>query len=128
MADHAERDAGAYRHGENDVVDNGEEASRFLRRQAQYADAPRPDLILLDLSLPKKDGREVLAEIKQDPGLRRIPVVVLTTSKADEDICRAYQLNANCYVTKPVDLDQFINVVRSIESFWLTVVTLPPRD
>ena len=109
------------------VVEDGERAMQFLRRQSPYVDAPSPDLILLDLNLPKKDGREVLAEIKQDSTLQRIPVVVLTTSQADEDICRAYKLNANCYVAKPVDLDQFINVVKSIEDFWLTVVRLPPK-
>ena len=107
------------------VAEDGEQAIAILRREGQYADAPRPDLILLDLNLPRKDGREVLAEIKADPQLRRIPVVVLTTSKADEDILKAYDLNANCYVTKPVDLDQFMTVVRSVREFWLTVVKLP---
>ncbi len=97
----------------------------FLRRQGRYAEAPTPDLILLDLNLPKKDGREVLAEVKGDPELRRIPVVVLTTSRAEEDVIRAYDLHANCYITKPVDFKQFISVVRSIEDFWLTVVKLP---
>jgi chemotaxis family two-component system response regulator Rcp1 len=109
------------------VVEDGVEAMQFLRREARYADAPRPDLILLDLNLPKMDGRDVLAEINEDPRLRKIPVVVLTTSKAQEDVCRAYKLNCNCYVTKPVDLDQFIQAIESIESFWLTVVTLPPH-
>ena len=106
-------------------VRDGVEALAFLRREGACAEAPRPDLILLDLNLPRKDGREVLAEIKQDDALRRIPVVVLTVSKADEDILRAYNLNANCYITKPVDLDQFIKVVRSIENFWLAIVKLP---
>lgn len=107
------------------VAVNGVEALAFLRREGAYPSAPRPDLILLDLNLPRKDGREVLAEIKADDRLKTIPVVVLTTSKADEDIIRSYQLSANCYVTKPVDLEQFINVVRLIEDFWLTIVTLP---
>ena len=98
----------------------------FLHRRGQYAAAPRPDLVLLDLNLPKKDGREVLAEIKGDPSLRKIPVVVLTTSKAEEDVARAYDLNCNCYITKPVDLDQFIKVVQSIDDFWLHVAVLPP--
>ena len=109
------------------VVKDGEEALLFLRGEGQYCEKPKPDLILLDLNLPKKDGREVLADIKQDPNLHRIPVVVLTTSRADEDIGRAYKLNCNCYVTKPVDFEQFIKVVKSIEDFWFTVVTLPPR-
>jgi len=107
------------------VVEDGIEALAFLRQEGKYADAPRPDLILLDLSLPKKDGREVLAEIKADENLRRIPVVILTTSRAEEDILKAYDLNANCYVTKPVDLDQFIKVVKSVKDFWLTIVKLP---
>jgi len=109
------------------VVGDGVEAMAFLRREHSYAKAPRPDLILLDLNLPKKDGREVLQEIKADRQLKRIPVVVLTTSDADEDILRSYDLRANCYITKPVDLDQFIRVIRSIETFWLTIVTLPMR-
>jgi len=96
-----------------------------LRREGAYTDAPVPDMILLDLNLPKKDGREVLAEIKDDPFLKRIPVVVLTTSTAEQDIHKAYDLHANCYITKPVDLDQFIQVVTSIENFWLTIVKLP---
>jgi CheY-like chemotaxis protein len=108
------------------VVEDGVQALRFLRREAPFAEAPRPDLIMLDLNLPRKDGREVLAEIKADEGLKTIPIVVLTTSRADQDILRAYQLNANCYITKPVDFNQFLEVVRSIESFWLFVVTLPP--
>lgn len=107
------------------VVGDGARALAFLRREDDFGHAPTPDLILLDLNLPKKDGREVLAEIKADPALRRIPVVVLTTSQAEEDILRSYDLHANCYVTKPVDLDQFIKVVRSIEDFWLEIVKLP---
>jgi CheY-like chemotaxis protein len=108
------------------VVEDGVLALQFLRHQGPYAEAPRPDLIMLDLNLPRKDGREVLAEIKKDDNLRLIPVVVLTTSRADQDILRSYQLNANCYITKPVDFNQFLEVVRSIEAFWLFVVTLPP--
>ncbi|WP_434386558.1 response regulator [Melittangium boletus] len=107
------------------VARDGVEAIAFLRRQGVHADAARPDLILLDLNLPRKDGREVLAEIKEDASLRRIPVVVLTTSKAEEDILRTYDLHANCYINKPVDLEQFITVVRSIDDFWLSVVRLP---
>ncbi len=107
------------------VVEDGVEAVAFLRREGKYADAPRPDLILLDLNLPKKDGREVLAEIKTDEDLKRIPVVVLTTSKAEQDIFRAYDRHANCYITKPVDLDQFIKIVKGIEEFWFTIVKLP---
>ena len=109
------------------TVEDGEEALKFLRRQAEYANATRPDLILLDLNLPKKNGREVLAEIKADPELRRIPVVILTVSKAEQDIVKSYDLHANCYINKPVDLEQFLTVVQSIENFWLTVVMLPPR-
>ena len=104
---------------------DGVEALEFLRRQGKFAGVPRPDIILLDLNLPKKDGREVLSEIKNDENLKRIPVVILTTSKAEEDVLRSYQLHANCYVTKPVDLEKFIGVVESIDKFWLTVVTLP---
>jgi CheY-like chemotaxis protein len=107
-------------------VKDGVEALAFLRRSGKYQDVPRPDIILLDLNLPKKDGREVLQDIKNDLELKRIPVVVLTTSKAEEDVLRTYNLHANCYVTKPVDLEKFIVVVRSIDRFWLTVVTLPP--
>ena len=107
------------------VVSDGAEALGFLRREGGYADATRPDLILLDLNLPKKDGREVLEEIKADERLKRIPVVILTSSRAEQDVLRSYDLSANCYITKPVDLDQFISVVKSIEDFWLTVVTLP---
>ncbi|NJC66763.1 response regulator [Planosporangium flavigriseum] len=109
------------------VVNDGAEAIAYLRREGAYADAARPDLILLDLNLPKRDGREVLAEIKNDPALRQIPVVVLTTSQADEDIVRSYQLHANAYVTKPVDFDRFIEVVRQIDDFFVSVVKLPPR-
>jgi len=109
------------------VAEDGVKAMEFLRRKGPYAHSPCPDLVLLDLNLPKKDGREVLAEIKADPALRRIPVVVLTTSRADEDILRAYDLYANCYITKPIDFKQFMIVVRSIEDFWLTVVRLPPK-
>jgi two-component system, chemotaxis family, response regulator Rcp1 len=107
------------------VVENGVEALAFLRREGKYADSPHPDLILLDLNMPRMDGREVLAVIKADPELKRIPVVVLTTSRAEEDIVKSYDLHANCYISKPVDLDQFITVVRSIEDFWLTIVRLP---
>jgi CheY-like chemotaxis protein len=110
------------------VVRDGVEAMAFLRQEGEYADAPRPDLILLDLNLPRKDGREVLEEIKDDDQLRRIPVVVLTISYAEEDILRAYNLHGNCYITKPIDLDQFIKVVRGIEDFWLTIVRLPSRS
>jgi two-component system, chemotaxis family, response regulator Rcp1 len=109
------------------VVDNGVEAMAFLRREGKYVHATRPDLILLDLNLPKKDGREVLAEIKSDAQLRRIPVVVLTMSSAEQDILTAYDLHANCYITKPVDLDQFSAAIRGIEEFWFTIVKLPPR-
>ena len=107
---------------------DGVEALEFLRRQGKFADSPRPDIILLDLNLPKKDGREVLQEVKSDDKLKRIPVVILTTSKAEEDVLKSYNLHANCYVTKPVDLEQFIRVVKSIDTFWLTVVTLPNGD
>jgi CheY-like chemotaxis protein len=107
------------------VVVDGVEALAFLRGTGSHAGAPRPDLILLDLNIPKMDGRQVLAEIKVDPDLVRIPVVVLTTSKAEEDIARSYDLHANCYINKPVDLDQFMTVVKAIEDFWLTIVRLP---
>ena len=107
------------------VATDGVEALAYVRREGKYANAVRPDLILLDLNLPRKDGRQVLAEIKADVDLKTIPVVILTTSKADEDILHSYDLHANCYVTKPVDLDQFITVVKSIEDFWLTIVALP---
>ena len=106
-------------------VKDGVEALEFLRKKGKYSSTPRPDIILLDLNLPKKDGREVLQDIKSDETLKRIPVVVLTTSKAEEDVLRTYNLHANCYVTKPVDLEKFITVVQSIDRFWLTVVTLP---
>ena len=106
-------------------VPDGVEAMRFLRREGPHEGAPTPDLVLLDLNLPRKDGREVLAEIKADDGLRHLPVVILTSSEAEQDIARAYELHANCYVTKPVDLDQFITIVRSIEQFWFTIVKLP---
>jgi chemotaxis family two-component system response regulator Rcp1 len=108
------------------VVADGVAALAFLRGEGEYTDVPHPDLILLDLNLPKMDGREVLAEIKKDPSLRRIPVVVLTVSQAEEDILKSYDLYANCYVTKPLDLNQFLKVVESIEDFWLTIVRLPP--
>jgi CheY-like chemotaxis protein len=109
------------------VVDDGVKALAFLRREGPYADAPRPDLILLDLNLPRKDGREVLAEIKADMKLRSIPVVVLTTSQAEQDVARAYALHANCYITKPVDFQQFLTVVHAVETFWLSIVKLPPN-
>jgi CheY-like chemotaxis protein len=107
------------------VVEDGVQALEFLHRQGKYGGAPRPDLILLDLNLPRKDGREVLAEIKSDHHLKTIPVVVLTTSRAEQDVLQAYKYHANCYITKPVDFEQFLNVVHSIESFWLMLVTLP---
>ncbi len=109
------------------TVGDGEEAMTFLRRRGKHKDVPRPDLVLLDLNLPKKDGREVLAEIKSDPDLKRIPVVILTISKDEEDILRAYNLHANCFITKPIDLSQFMKVVKAIEDFWLTIVKLPPN-
>jgi CheY-like chemotaxis protein len=107
------------------IVGDGIDAMDFLHRKGKFINAPRPDLILLDLNLPRKDGREVLAEIKNDPDLKRIPVVILTISKAEEDILKTYNLHANCYITKPLDLDQFMKVVKSIEDFWLTIVKLP---
>ena len=107
------------------VVGDGVEALAFLRREGEYADAPRPELILLDLNMPKMDGREVLAEIKNDPDLKRIPVVVLTTSGAEEDIHKSYELHANCYITKPAGMEQFIKAIQAIEDFWLTIVKLP---
>ncbi|MGI0489393.1 response regulator [Pantanalinema rosaneae CENA516] len=110
------------------VVEDGVEAIAFLRHQGQYADKPRPDLILLDLNLPRKDGREVLAEVKTDRDLGTIPVIVLTTSAANEDIRQAYELHANCYITKPAGLDDFIQMVKVFEQFWLTAVQLPPRS
>ena len=108
------------------LVEDGVEAMAFLHRAPPYADAPRPDLILLDLNLPRKDGRQVLAEIKNDPCLNAIPVVVLTTSSADEDILESYSLRANCYITKPVDLEQFMTVIKATQEFWLSIVKLPP--
>ena len=107
------------------VVDDGEKAINYLHQKGEYSDASRADLILLDLNLPKMDGREVLARIKNDPNLKRIPVVILTTSLAEEDILKAYNLNANCYISKPVDFEKFMNVVKVVEDFWLTIVTLP---
>ncbi len=109
------------------VVDDGEEAMAYLRRRGKYSDAPRPQLVFLDLNLPRKDGREVLAEMKQDEDLKRIPVIVLTTSSADRDVLRAYELHANCYVTKPVELDEFLDAVRRCETFWLETVRLPEQ-
>jgi two-component system, chemotaxis family, response regulator Rcp1 len=108
------------------VASDGVEAMDFLLHRGKHTQAPTPDLILLDLNLPRMSGRDVLREIKNDPGLKRLPVIVMTTSKAEQDIARAYSLNANCYITKPLELDEFLNVVRTIEDFWLTVVTLPP--
>ncbi len=107
------------------VASDGLEAISFLRRQGKHANAPRPDLILLDLNLPKKSGSEILEEIKLDPSLKSIPVVILTTSAAEQDILQSYQLHANCYITKPVDLDQFLKVVKTLDNFWLTIVKLP---
>ncbi|WP_086847673.1 response regulator [Amycolatopsis kentuckyensis] len=109
------------------VAEDGVEALRFLKREGPFGEAPRPGLILLDLNLPRKDGRELLGEIKQDLALRTIPVVVLTTSEAEEDILRSYELHANAYVTKPVDFEKFVEVVRKIDDFWVTVVKLPHR-
>ncbi|MCC5606360.1 response regulator [Nostoc sp. CHAB 5834] len=109
------------------VVEDGVEAMAFLRKQDKYVEAAHPDIVLLDLNLPRKDGREVLAEIKGDENLRRIPVVILTTSQAEEDILKAYNLCANCYITKPVDFDQFVKIVQSIENFWFAIVKLPPE-
>ena len=106
-------------------LQDGEAAMAFLHREGEHAGKPMPDLVLLDLNLPKKDGREVLGEIKGDPKLKHIPVVILTSSKSEEDIVRSYQLQANCYITKPVDIEQFVNVVRAIDELWLTVVRLP---
>jgi two-component system, chemotaxis family, response regulator Rcp1 len=108
-------------------VPDGVEALNFLRKKGRYAGATRPDVILLDLNLPRKDGREVLAEIKDDPDLKRIPVVVITSSSSEEDVLRSYDLHANCYVSKPVDLEQFMSVVKSIEDFWMGIVKLPPK-
>ncbi len=110
------------------VVQDGVEAMRFLHREGKFSNVPTPDLILLDLNLPKKDGREVLAEVKQDEKLKRIPVVVLTTSKADEDIIRTYNLHANAYITKPVDLNRFIEIMHTLQEFWFSIVRLPPKE
>jgi CheY-like chemotaxis protein len=107
------------------VVEDGEEAISYLRNEGKYSNAPIPDLVLLDLNLPKKDGREVLSEIKNDSLLKKIPVIILTTSQAEEDVLKSYELNANCYVSKPVEFKQFLNVIRSVEDFWLSVVKLP---
>ncbi len=115
-------------HNELHVVGDGMEAMDFLHKKGKYTNAPRPDLVLLDLNLPKKDGRQVLAEIKEDPDLKRIPVVILTISKDEEDILKSYNLHANCFITKPIDLSQFMRVVKSIEDFWLTIVKLPPNE
>jgi chemotaxis family two-component system response regulator Rcp1 len=109
------------------VAGDGEEAMAFLHRTGNHAGATRPDLILLDLNLPKKDGRQVLAEIKADDNLKQIPVVILTSSQAEEDILKSYNLHANCFITKPIDLHQFLHVVKAIEDFWLTIVSLPPK-
>jgi two-component system, chemotaxis family, response regulator Rcp1 len=118
--------AGKIANNLNHVVD-GVEAMEYLRQKGKFAKAPRPDLIMLDLNLPRKDGREVLAELKNDPSLKTIPIIVLTTSRSDKDVLQSYELNANCYITKPVDFPHFIEVVESIEQFWLTVVTLPRK-
>ncbi|MDD5676136.1 MAG: response regulator [Chitinivibrionales bacterium] len=109
-------------------VEDGVEAIQFLKHEGAFSQAPRPDLVLLDLNLPRKDGREVLKELKSDPALKTIPVVVLTTSKAEEDILRSYELHANCYITKPVNFERFLQVVQSIEDFWLSVVVLPKQE
>ena len=118
---------GAKVHNVLRVAEDGEAAIEYLYRRGRFADVPRPDLILLDLNLPKKGGRQVLEEIKADPELAGIPVVILTTSEADEDILRSYQLHANCYITKPVNFKQFMNVIKAIEDFWLTIVKLPRK-
>ncbi len=110
------------------VARDGVEAMQFVHREGSFANAPMPDLILLDLNLPRKDGREVLAEIKKDPKLQHIPVVVLTTSKADEDIIKTYNLHANAYITKPVDLNRFVEIMHALEQFWFTIVKLPPKE
>ena len=109
------------------VIGDGESALRYLRREGKFVDRPKPDLVLLDLNLPGKDGREVLGEMKADPALRRIPVVVLTTSDAEADLLKSYDLYANCYIVKPLDLEQFVSVIRGIENFWLSIVNLPTR-
>ena len=110
------------------VAEDGVEAIRFLRREGRYKNAPVPDLILLDLNLPRKDGRELLAEVKNDPALQHIPIIVLTTSRADQDVTRAYRLHANCYLTKPIQMDSFLSMIRSVEDFWLNIVRLPARN
>ena len=110
------------------IANDGVDALAFLRHEGEFADAPRPDLILLDLNLPRLDGREVLAEIKSDPKLKNIPVVVLTTSQAEQDLLKAYSLHANCYIKKPVEFENFMEVIHSIKEFWLTIVVLPPRS
>ena len=115
-------------HNRLHVAEDGEKAMAFLNGRPPYENMPRPDLILLDLNLPRKDGREVLADIKGDPDLKRIPVVILTTSRAEQDVLRSYDLHANCYITKPIDFDQFMEVVRSIESFWMSIVVLPTKS
>ena len=107
------------------VAKDGVEAMDFLHRKGKYSDAPQPDIILLDLNMPRKNGREVLAELKEDSALNHIPVVVLTTSQDEQDVLKSYQLHANCYITKPVDLDQFVSIINALEDFWLTVVKLP---
>lgn len=109
------------------IVNDGVEAMRFLKNEGKYKTVLKPDLIILDLNLPKKDGREVLAEIKSDEGLKHIPIVIMTISQAEEDILKSYNLHANCYITKPIDLNQFIKVVKSIEDFWFSIVKLPPK-
>ncbi|CAN5860445.1 response regulator [soil metagenome] len=109
------------------VAKDGVEAMAFLRKEGEFADAPRPDLILLDLNMPRKNGSEVLKEVKADPDLKTIPVVILTTSDAEQDVLKAYQFNANCYITKPVEFDRFVKVVQTIDEFWLSIVQLPPR-
>jgi chemotaxis family two-component system response regulator Rcp1 len=110
------------------VAKDGVEAMEFLRKEGSVADMPMPDIILLDLNLPRKDGREVLAEIKRDPKLKHIPVAILTSSKADEDILKAYNFHANCYITKPVDINGFVHIMHSLEEFWFTIVKLPPKE
>lgn len=109
------------------VAENGEDALRLLRREGQYGDAPQPDVILLDLNLPKMDGRELLAELKNDPALRHIPVIVLTSSNSGQDVSKAYKLHANCYLTKPIEVDEFLHKMKSLEEFWLNIVRLPNR-
>ncbi len=109
------------------IVNDGVEAMRFLKNEGKYKTVLKPDLIILDLNLPKKDGREVLAEIKSDEGLKHIPIVIMTISQAEEDILKSYNLHANCYITKPIDLNQFIKAVKSIEDFWFSIVKLPPK-